>query len=353
MKKILTAITVMMGIVAMAQDSTKEESRSPLISGSIDTYYRYNFANPPTGVTNNFTSFTNSQNSFELGLATIRADHSFGKASATIDLGFGRRAQENSYNDGVSNSFFSLANIKQLYISYSPTDKIKLTAGKWDTHIGYEVTDAYLNRNYSMSYMFSYGPFFHTGIKADVSFGGKTAAMIGIANPTDYSTTMRSAKFVIAQLSSATSNEKLKAYLNYQGGRFAPGISLHQFDLVLNGTITGKFGIGYNGTMQFRKPVNGSSANWWGSALYFNFDPSSYYGLTLRAEYFDDEDAVAGLNNKVLSFTLSNIFKVGNLGFIPELRYESASKNLFIKHNGDPAKILFPEYWQQLTISEK
>ncbi len=38
----------------------------------------------PKDQTNNYTSFTNSQNSFELGMASLRADHSFGKASATI-----------------------------------------------------------------------------------------------------------------------------------------------------------------------------------------------------------------------------------------------------------------------------
>ena len=80
----------------------------PTITGSLDAYYRYNFANakdPTTGnpVTNNYTSFTNSQNSFELGMASIQAAHSFGKASAFVDLGFGRRAEEFYYpGDGAS-----------------------------------------------------------------------------------------------------------------------------------------------------------------------------------------------------------------------------------------------------------
>jgi len=68
------------------------------ITGSVDVYYRYNFANAKDSagspITNNYTSFTNSQNSFELGMASIQASHSFGKASAFIDLGFGRRAEE-------------------------------------------------------------------------------------------------------------------------------------------------------------------------------------------------------------------------------------------------------------------
>ena len=52
-----------------------------------------------SGFNNNYTSFTNSQNSFELGMATIRADHSWAKAGVTVELGFGRRAQEFSYNE--------------------------------------------------------------------------------------------------------------------------------------------------------------------------------------------------------------------------------------------------------------
>ena len=131
---------------------------------------------------NNYTSFTNSQNSFELGMASIKADHSFGKASATIDLGFGRRAEEFSYGNPDHPTLFA---VKQAYLSYAISDKFKLTMGKWATHIGYELPDAYLNRNYSMDYMFSYGPFSHTGLKADIGLGKKSALMLGVANASD------------------------------------------------------------------------------------------------------------------------------------------------------------------------
>ncbi len=187
----LLVIAIGFFVSARAQDSTKTAAPAPkadtvvpspatTFSGSLDLYYRYNFANPP-GSFNNFTSFTNSQNSFELGMATIRADHSWSKAGVTVELGFGRRAQEFSYNEAYQGGvvgapptpYFSLANVVQAFVYYNLTDKIKLTAGKWGTHIGYEVVDAALNRNYSMSYMFSYGPFYNMGLKADVSLGGK------------------------------------------------------------------------------------------------------------------------------------------------------------------------------------
>jgi len=71
------------------------EKKSPLtISGSIDAYYRYNFHNAKdSSRTNNFTSFTNSKNSFELGMASLKADKKgvagFGKALYDLTLSAG------------------------------------------------------------------------------------------------------------------------------------------------------------------------------------------------------------------------------------------------------------------------
>jgi hypothetical protein len=271
-------------------------------------------------------------------MASLKAEHSFGKASVTADLGFGKRAEEFSYNDASVNKGFSLSNVKLLYVAYAVSDKFKLTMGKWATHVGYELVDAYLNRNYSMSYMFSYGPFFHTGLKADISLGGKSALMVGVANPTDYSTTTSATKFAIAQFSTATSNNKVKAYVNYQGGKVAPGVSLNQGDVVITGAVSDKFSIGYNGTIQVRKPSGKSGDSWWGSALYFNIDPSSFFGLTLRTEYFSDKKSVVGVGSSIFENTLSANFKVSNLTIIPELRLDNASAGIFRKNNNDVTK---------------
>jgi hypothetical protein len=342
---------------AAAADTVKP-SPPVTITGSVDGYYRFNFSNPKTGF-NNYTSFTNSQSSFELGMASIRADHSFGKVSATADLGFGRRAEEFSYNDGAHPTLFA---VKQLYASYQASSAIKFTLGKWGTHIGYEVLDAFSNRNYSMDYMFSFGPFFHTGLKADVTLSPTTAFMIGIANPSDFSTTTSSTKVLLAQFSTGTKDGKLKAFLNYQGYSgvnadtlIAPGYvlfkSLNQFDLVVNGTVSSKFGVGFNATLQSVKSSTlDKTASWWGAAVYLNYDPIPTFGLTLRGEYFSDKDGVKinpidftnpnytnGLN--VIDFTLSGQYKAGsNLTIIPEIRFDSGSKDFFTKSDGTTTK---------------
>ncbi len=323
---------------AFSQDSTKT---GPTISGSVDAYYRVNFSNPTpvpgqviTNV-NNFTSFTNSHKSYELGMASLRVDHSLGKASATIDLGFGKRAEEFAYADGQNSTLFA---VKQAYVSYAVNDKLKFTMGKWATHIGYELVDAYLNRNYSMSYMFSYGPFAHSGIKADIALGEKSSLMVGVANPTDVVTTTTSRKFAIAQYSTGTSDDQFKAYLNYQG-TYGGTYSLTQFDVVLTEALSDKFSLGYNGTVQSVKPAGGSTNSWWGSALYVNADPTSTFGITLRAEYFNNKKAVvAAPATSIFDITLSPNFKLGNLTIIPELRVESAKAAIYTKSKGGASK---------------
>ncbi|MEO8763124.1 MAG: outer membrane beta-barrel protein [Ginsengibacter sp.] len=338
MKKTLVFIITMclfQLIVAQDTDCIKKTSPAPTITGSVDVYYRYNFNDPKSGMINNLTSFTNSQNSFELGMASVRADHSFGKASATIDLGFGRRAEEFGYGNPEHTTLFA---VKQAYVSYAITDKFKLTIGKWATHIGYELADAYLNRNYSMDYLFSYGPFSHTGLKADIGLGKKSALMLGVANTTDIVSTTSSRKYAIAQFSTGTSDDQVKFYLNYQGS-YGGSHSTTQFDAILTAAITGKFSIGYNGTVQSANTDSTSGSSWWGSAVYLTVDPNSTFGITLRAEYFDNKKAVVSAPfTSIFDVTLSPNFKVGNLTIIPELRLDTGKDDIFEKNDGAGTK---------------
>ncbi|HEX3025131.1 MAG TPA: outer membrane beta-barrel protein [Chitinophagaceae bacterium] len=346
-KSLFTAFMGIAGFIsATAQtDTTKKAApaATTTFTYSVDAYYRADFNSAPAGTTNNLTSFTNASNSFELGMASIRVDHSFGKIAATADLGFGRRAGEFSYNDGAGipvnsgNGYTSLAAVKQLYISYAASSKVKFTIGKWATHIGWELLDAYANRNYSMSYGFSYGPFSHTGLKADISLGGKSAFMIGIANPTDFSVNTSGNNMFIAQFSTGSKDDKFKAYLNYQGGTGVDFSNISQFDLVLNAVLSSKFNIDYDGTIKSVK--TGSTTNSWSSnALYFNYDPTAKFGLTLRGEYFDDSKNVAGVNSKIFQTTLSGNIHLDNLTIIPEIRLDNADNEVFKKSAGTQTK---------------
>ena len=323
-KKIsLLAILFSIFNTSFAQTDSTSPKYSISTSGSIDAYFRSSFSTP-SGETNNLTSFTNSNNKLALGMATLKVDQNLGKFAATVDLGVGKRAEEFSYND---NGF--LAYLKQAYLSYSVTDKLKVTAGKWATHVGYELLDAPLNRNYSMSYGFSYGPFFHTGLKAEYALSAKSSLMIGIANPTDYVTTSSAYKVVIAQFSTKLFEDKTTIYANYQGGNTGGTTSFSQFDVVINNTLSSQFALNYDGTVYTAK--NGASTNWKSNAIYLNYDPTSTLGFTLRSEIFDDKSGLSAgaFGTSIFANTFSMNYKIKKLTIIPELRLDNAKDNLF------------------------
>ncbi|MEY5046290.1 MAG: hypothetical protein RL713_1515 [Bacteroidota bacterium] len=315
------------------EDSTKKSNWT--FTGFVDGYFRSDFNQ---NLSNNRTSFTNSNNKLALGMVSAKVDYAYKKFSFTADLGAGKRAEEFAYNDkGV------LSYVKQLYASYAPTEWLKLSAGTWATHVGYELVDPYANRNYSMSYMFSYGPFLHTGVKADFTFG-TTGFMIGVANPTDYrKAPTDSKKFTLLQWSQAI-NEDVKIYLNYVGGQ-RPGDSAKskQIDLVVTAKINDEFGIGFNGTVNSIKlqknNIYEDASSWSGAAVYLNYDPVEKLGLTLRTEMFNDKNQLSALGSaltgtSILANTLSANVKFGKFTIIPELRYETAGKNIYFAKDG-------------------
>lgn len=331
----------------LATDSSfraaEEEKKEPVlaITGSVDAYYRNDLADVKT---NNYTSFTPLHNSFALGMASIKFEHKGHKVSAVADLGFGPRASDFSYTDeGITQA------IKQAYVSYAPAEWVKLTLGTWATHVGYELLDPQLNRNYTMSYMFTNGPFSHTGFKAELT-RGKHGLMLGVANATDFRIPMEDAinkKTILAQYSLAVS-DNFKVFLNYVGGQNPDTSKTSQFDAVVSAKISEKFNIGYNGTLNSTRVWDGSKnldgKSWWGTALYLNFDPKAWFGLTLRGELFSDKHRFkafsgAAAGGQIFATTLSANFKAGGFLFIPEIRIDNASKKvLFTDKKGDLTK---------------
>ena len=327
-----------------AQDSTKTLT----ISGSVDGYYRHNFANASDGINSNSrTSFTNSQGAFALGMASIKADATSlsGKITGTVDLGFGSRAEEFSYYEKASGS--SLALVKQMYLTYALSSKVKITAGKFATHMGDELMDAPLNSNYSMSYMFTNGPFSHTGVKMDVT-EGNVGFMLGVANFIDQTVSTSNVKSLIAQLSGGSADGKFKTYLNYAGcfgstaGLNPLGLkSFSQLDLVVTGVVSDKFNLGFNATVQSRNQIQGSAledGSWKGAALYLNVDPSAKVGLTLRSEYISDSKMIYFGTKNIFANTFSLNIKTGAFTLIPELRFESAQSGFYTKNDGSSSK---------------
>ena len=150
-------------------------------------------------------------------------------------------------------------------------------------------------------------------------------------------------KSLIAQFSTGSKDDKFKAYFNFVGGKqndnkkVVTGRSRSNFCGVQQISV-------WDSTQQLQSVQlkdtadrHGTTSKWWGAALYLNFDPVSWFGMTLRGEYIGDDDEYLGFKN-VFAPTLSFNFKADNLTIIPEFRLDNAGNSVFYKNETETTK---------------
>ena len=319
-KTILFSALLFSGSIAMAQEETAtvevaaEEEPTFNISGSIDTYYRSSEYAPGT-------SFGNLPG-FALGMANVILSYEGEKSGFVADLVFGPRGA-----DAVFNSTGSSNIVNQLYAYYNVSDKLTLTLGNFNTFLGYEVISPVANFNYTTSYMFSYGPFSHTGIKADIAVSDDVSLMLGVLNSTDYTEAqpLGDDYMIGAQLG------LFGQYINYLGGGTA-GVS--QIDFTGGFNITEDFFLGINATSY----SDDSDVEFSGVALYPQYSFSDTFALGARFEAFTEDGlgaigSVSGEGDNT-SFTLTGNYTQGNFILKPELRLDTASGQFYSNADG-------------------
>lgn len=353
-----------------SQDAEMEKETSLLsISGSIDAYFRTNMNAKNSG---DFyqapaSSFGNLPG-FSLGMINLITSYEGEKAGFVADLVFGPRGTDAVFASPYYDSDRGTAQIiNQLYAYWNVTDKLTLTMGNFNTFLGYEVISPVANFNYSTSYMFSYGPFSHTGLKADYTVSEDFTIMASVMNPTDLTE--------FNPFGSYTTGLQLgffgSTYLNFlygdQDGKLredAPltigdesGGSLFQVDLTTGFDLSEKFYLGLNATYNTTSPgqhfdetginnIDGDGAGFYGAATYLQLSPTDKFAIGTRLEYFKvfnyGLDGVVGLddegNGSVVNVTLTGRAQIGNLTLIPELRVDSTSEDTFIDNNLEPGK---------------
>lgn len=314
-------------------------SKSPVLSitGYADVYYKYNFNQ---NISDNKTSFTYSHNSFELNMASVKFQETYKNAGFVADLGYGNRAEQFSYNDTDTKMI-----IKQLNVYYAFTEHFKLSMGSFATHMNYESMDPTGNRNYSMSYAFSFGPFFNTGLKADFTLSSRWTAMVGVFDPNDFkSSNFTTHKYIGAQLAYSSVSTKFKGWLNYIEGKDTFNTQNNQYNLILQYQPNAKFYMVLNEYLSNYAHADGSTTQWNSSALYLTYDFTSLFGLTLRAETFNDPNDMEVFTDSkkfpnggnIIAFTLSGNFRLGQLTVIPEFRVDAASEMVFTSAGKTP-----------------
>jgi hypothetical protein len=328
----LKAMLSVSAIAFSTMSYAQETENTPLqVSGSVDTYYKYDFQKQP----NIGTSFANDQNSISLGMIDIALKKTTGKASFVGEVSFGPRGQYQSLlnGDGTEGNDNSTFNLQNLSVAYAFTDKFTMTAGFMGTFVGYEVISPVGNFNYSTSYLFTSGPFQNAGIKGTYAFSPKVSLMVGLFDDWNVYKDLNGITHFGAQLG-VSPVEGWTAYLNVLTGKNAGAPADGSlFDLTTSYQVTEKVKLGLNAADYSIKEDNGGYS---GAAVYLQNAFSKAVSLGVRAEYFKTKDAGAVAGESFKSVTLSANLKAGGLTFIPEVRLDKRDEELFSKSNLTP-----------------
>mgnify|MGYP000743020962 CR=1 FL=1 len=307
MKKIIFTFLLASSLLVNAQE---KEEKTFTLSGTIDTYFRANLNAPnDDNKVAPGSSFANAPG-FSIGMINVIAGYEGEKSGFVADLVFGPRG-----NDAVFGSPAGLGSseiVNQLYAYWNVSEKVKLTIGNFNTFLGYEVISPAANFNYSTSYLFSYGPFSHTGIKADFTLGEDSSLMLAILNPTDATEFNPNGKYSIG------------AQYGVSGQFFNVLVNPDSYELDYTGgfDLSDSFFLGLNAAYFDAQDKAGS---FYGVALYPHLATSDAFSLGLRGEIFGyHEKDVDDLPN-VLGLTLTGSYTIENLIIKPEIRLDSWS----------------------------
>lgn len=327
------------------------------LSGSIDTYFHRSFKTTEKAPR---TSFSNLPG-FSLGMINLVVEYSGSKTGVVADLVVGPRGSDAIFNAPAVKNVAGQGSahlINQMYLYYALTERLRLNIGQFNTFIGYETITPVKNVHYSTSYLFSYGPFNHTGVWADIKLSDHCSAKIALMNPTDYTEYNPFNLYTIGgQLSLTGKNTVLNLNATYgdPDGKMDAADSIgsvssgnaFQFDLTGSVSASEKFNIGLSSSVRSITSrqmkitdTDGTvleGSGYFGIAIYQSLAITPFVKIALRTERFAEFNQGIGAiasyaesgRASVTSFTLSGNFTRSNLRFIPEVRIDKTSSQSF------------------------
>ena len=152
------------------------EAGGIVVSGLFDFYALYQFNNPPAGTLLPGRLYYDTRHAqptlalAELNVSQAPAPGGWGFKATLIagdiaDLNHGGGPVSDDEIGGTNTPEGRLKNLQQLYASYQTAGGYTLDIGKFYTPIGFEVTEAPANMNYSHSVPFNILPFYHAGVR--------------------------------------------------------------------------------------------------------------------------------------------------------------------------------------------
>ena len=345
--------------VVQGQDrKTLDFWRDTTVNLELDTYYGYNF-NHPVGRVNVLRAYDVLSNEFSLNQASVileRApDVSAGRRwGARLDLQFGQATdtlQGNPSNEPRPDIY---RNIFQAYGTYVvPIGKgVNVDFGKWASPLGIEGNYTKDQMQYSRSYWFDFLPFYHMGVRASIPLNNRFSVNYWIVNGTNqveatngfknelFGFTAQPARSVTWTMNYYLGQEHpdrapsancgslpVQPGLCFTAIQPAPDGRTHIFDSYVTWKATPKLTVAAEGDYVIQRLWKDASAGRSsapshvdGGAAYLQYQLSSKFAVSTRAEYMSDRGGLfSGLAQALKENTVTFDYKLAD-GFL--MRYE-------------------------------
>jgi hypothetical protein len=308
------------------------------VSGVVDGYYSYN--NNKVDMFTQGRAFDVRHNAFSLQMGKISLEK---KNSVDSPLGFRVDLAAGETVDRIISVSDSSRNdatkhVLQAYGSYVAPGGLTIDFGKFYTPIGAEVVDTKDNFNYSRGWLFTYGPYYHMGLRAKYAFNDKVAVSGFLVNGWDnvFENNVKTGKSVGVQLG-LTPTKRFALTQTFMAGPEAPlanvpAVSLRDnwrqvSDTVATLYVTDKFTLLGNLVYGRDGDNTGARGAWTGFAGYFRYAFNDKLAFSPRFEVLRDADGLrTGTAQTVKDITLTQEIKLAN-NFLTRFEYRRDFSN--------------------------
>lgn len=270
-----------------------QEPQQPVsFSGFIDTYYSINF-NEPARRVNALRNFDIAEHQFVLSLAEIAVQKKAEPVGFRIDADFG--TSNDVVQAGIVSTSLSFLQQAYLTVVLPVGNGLTLDAGKFVSHMGYEVIESKDNWNYSRSFLFAWAvPYFHTGIRLSYPVAENCAAALHVVNGWNsvvdnngfatIGATVTYAPLVPVSITFnviSGSEDLVVSPLLFETGK------KNVVDMTVVWRPAESFSVGVNADYGEAR-TNSGLAVWNGAAVYARYAVDATTAAALRGEVFDD-----------------------------------------------------------------
>lgn len=291
------------------------------IGGTVDAYYSLNFNHPASRV-NQLRNFDIDANQFGLNMAKLNLEIAPDPVGFRVDLGFGKMFDV--FNATEPGGDF-LRYTTQAYMSVKPAawKGAQLDVGKFYTHAGAELTETYLNWNYSRALLYANAPYYHFGARLTAPVTKNFTAGVHLVNGWNNVQDNNTGK-TVGFTGAFTSSKFSWSNCYYVGPETTDenGSMRHFYDTVVSITPNSKTAFYVNFDYGRDRPGKGlASSQFLGIGGAGRVALTDTFALAGRIEWYNDKDGfITGTTQELKEFTLTGEYKIAD-GFLWRLEY--------------------------------